>query len=277
MSDLVKRTISGVVFLVVMVAGLILHPLAFGALFLLVMYFAMREFMHITMGERWVFQQKMAILTAALTFMAIVGYLFMGLDLQWIAMALVPFFAIPVSVVFSKNHDTVEDVALVYLAMIYVGLPFCLAPFIVYGEGGEFNGWLLLNVFIIIWCSDVGAYSLGTLFGQKPTSRKLAPAISPKKSYWGLWGGIIMAMLAAWVLSLVGWMPYSLIHCLAIGFIVPVAGVCGDLFESVWKRRFGFKDSGNIIPGHGGMLDRFDSSLFAIPAVFIYLILFGLL
>jgi phosphatidate cytidylyltransferase len=72
-------------------------------------------------------------------------------------------------------------------------------------------------------------------------------------------------------------MPYNLVHCLAIGLIVPVAGVCGDLFESVWKRRFGFKDSGNIIPGHGGMLDRFDSSLFAIPAVFIYLILFGLL
>lgn len=276
MSDLLKRTLTGIVFLVVMVAGIIFHPLAFGALFLIVMYFAMSEFMHVTMGERWGFQQKMAVFTAALTFIAIVWFLFFGLNLRWIALALIPFFAIPVSVVFSKNHDTVEDVALVYLAMVYVGLPFCLAPFIV-SRDGEFNGWLLLNIFIIIWCSDVGAYSLGTLFGQKPTSRKLAPAISPKKSYWGLWGGIITAMIGAWVLYLLGLMPYPLIHCLAIGLLIPVAGVLGDLFESVWKRRFGFKDSGKMIPGHGGMLDRFDSSLFAIPAVFVYLMLFGLL
>lgn len=276
MSDLLKRTLTGIVFLVVMVAGIIIHPIAFGALFLVVMYFSMSEFMHITIGARWSFQQKMSVLTAAVTFIAIVGVLFFGLNLRWISLALIPFFAVPVSVVFSKNHDTVEDVAMVYHAMVYVGLPFCLAPFIVAGDG-VFNGWLLLNIFIIIWCSDVGAYSLGTLLGQKPNSRKLAPAISPKKSYWGLWGGIASGLLGAWILYLVGVMPYPLLHCLAMGLLIPVAGVLGDLFESVWKRRFGFKDSGNMIPGHGGMLDRFDSSLFAIPAVFVYLLLFGLL
>ena len=72
-------------------------------------------------------------------------------------------------------------------------------------------------------------------------------------------------------------MEYPLVHCLILGAIIPAAGVCGDLFESLWKRRFGFKDSGNCIPGHGGMLDRFDSSLFAIPVAFVYLTLTGLL
>ncbi|MBQ9462840.1 MAG: phosphatidate cytidylyltransferase [Bacteroidales bacterium] len=277
MSELVKRTLSGAIFLAVMVAGMLFHPAAFGILFLFVMYFAMREFMHITMGSEWLLQQRLAVIAACLAFIGISGMLFFGLDARWTLLALVPFFAIPLSVIFAKNHERVETVALVYVALIYVGLPFCLAQFIVYGPSGEFEGLKLLNVFIIIWCSDVGAYSLGTLLGQRPNSRKLAPAISPKKSYWGLWGGILCAVLASWILFKVGWLPYDLIHCIALGVVIPVAGVCGDLFESVWKRRFGFKDSGNMIPGHGGMLDRFDSSLFAIPAVFVYLFLFGLL
>ena len=277
MSELVKRILSGVIFLAVMVAGMIFHPVAFGALFLFVMYFAMKEFMHITMGNEWPLQQRLAVIAACLAFIGISGLLFFKMDARWIAIALIPFLAIPLSVIFARSHEHVEAVALAYLALVYVGLPFCLAPFIVSGHSGEFEGLALLNVFIIIWCSDVGAYSLGTLLGQRPHSRKLAPAISPKKSYWGLWGGILCAVLAAWILYKAGWMSYDLIHCIALGVIIPVAGVCGDLFESVWKRRFGFKDSGNMIPGHGGMLDRFDSSLFAIPAVFVYLLLFGLL
>lgn len=277
MSDFVKRTISSAVFLAVMLAGILFHPAAFSILFLLVMYCAMREFMSMTMGDKWLFQQKMALFTASIAFIVLSGWCFFGVDLKWALLAIIPFALIPLSVVFAPNHDSVEYLAFTYFAVLYAGLPFCLTPFIVGGAGGQFQGLLLLNVFLIIWSSDVGAYSLGTLFGQKPNSRKLAPAISPKKSYWGLWGGIACGLLVSWVLNIVGWMPYSLLHCLALGLIIPVAGVCGDLFESVWKRRFGFKDSGNIIPGHGGMLDRFDSSLFAIPAVFVYLLVFGLL
>ena len=276
MSDFLKRTLSGAVFLVVMVAGMLFHPAAFGFLFLLVLYFSMHEFLGITMGESWKLQQKLGIFTAAAAFLLVMAVRFYDLPVKWLALAFLPFFAIPVSVVMARSHDNVEQVALVYAALLYIGIPFCLAAVMVSG-GGQFSGYLLLNFFIIIWCSDVGAYSLGTLLGQKPSSKKLAPAISPKKSWWGFWGGIVTAVLGALILHLLGWMPYSLIHCLVLGLIVSVTGVCGDLFESVWKRRFGFKDSGNIIPGHGGMLDRFDSSLAAIPAVFVYLLLFGLL
>ena len=276
MNDFIKRTLSGAVFLILMVAGMIFHPVAFGVLFLVVLYVAMSEFLTITMGDSWKLQQKLAIFAAAAAFLLVMGIRFYGIPYKWLALAFVPFFAIPVSVIMASSHEQVEQVALAYAAMLYIGLPFCLAAVMVSG-GGEFSGYLLLNFFIIIWCADVGAYSLGTLFGQKPTSRKLAPSISPKKSWWGFWGGIMTAVIGALVLHLVGWMPYSLVHCLVLGVLVSVSGVCGDLFESVWKRRFGFKDSGNCIPGHGGMLDRFDSSLFAIPAIFVYLLLFGLL
>ncbi len=276
MNNFLVRTIAGAVFLALMVCGMLLHPLAFGVLFLVAMYMAMREFLHITLGERYILQQKLAILSAAVAFIVCMCCCFYGLEVRFLSLALIPLFALALSVVLSRSHATVEDVAMPYMSILYVGMPFCLMPLMV-SEGGEFDGMRLLVFFIIIWCSDVGAYSLGTLFGQKPDSRKLAPAISPKKSWWGFWGGIAMAVLGAFILYLVGWMDYPLVHCLILGALVAVTGVCGDLFESVWKRRYGFKDSGNCIPGHGGMLDRFDSSLFAIPSVFVYLALSGLL
>jgi len=276
MNDLVKRTIFGVLFLVVMLAGMLLHPVAFGVLFLFVLYLSIREFLHITMGERWILQQKLALLTASTVYLLVLAHCFYDMDARWLVLALVPFFAIPVSVIMSRSHEGVEDVAFAYMALLYIGIPICLTPFIV-SSGGEFKGYILLNIFLLIWSADVGSYSLGTLLGQKPDSRKLAPLISPKKSWWGFWGGIILSVVAAVALHFIGIMPYALPHCIALGLIVPVLGVCGDLFESVWKRRYGFKDSGKCIPGHGGMLDRFDSSLFAIPAAFVYLTLFGLL
>ena len=135
----------------------------------------------------------------------------------------------------------------------------------------------MLSLFILIWMSDVGAYCVGTALGQRPDARKLAPSISPKKSWWGFWGGVFFCVAAAVGLHFLTWLPFGLLHCIALGVIVSVAGVCGDLFESMWKRHFGVKDSGNCIPGHGGMLDRFDSSLVAIPLACVYLTLTGLL
>ena len=276
MSNFWVRTISGAVFLAVMACGILLHPTAFGVLFLVVLYLALREFLTITMGQRWQLQQKLAIVAAVVIYLLSVACCFYSLPVRWLALGIIPLLALSVSIIMASNHDTVEDTAFLYTGILYIALPFSLAPLMVTG-GGEFKGFVLFNIFLIIWCSDIGAYCIGTLLGQKPTSRKLAPTISPKKSWWGFWGGVVLAVAAAAVLHFVGWMDYPLLHCLAIGLLVSVAGVCGDLFESVWKRRFGVKDSGNVIPGHGGMLDRFDSALFAIPVAFAYLALCGLL
>ncbi|MBO4670302.1 MAG: phosphatidate cytidylyltransferase [Bacteroidales bacterium] len=276
MNNFLVRTLSSIVFLVVMVAGMLFHPAAFGVLFLVVLYMAMKEFLHITMGHRRLLQQRLAMLAGAVAYIISVGVCFYGLGIKWLFVALPLVLLIPVSELFASSHEGVEDLSYAILSIVYIAFPLCLTPFIV-SAGGDFRGYVLLNFFIIIWCADVGSYSIGTLFGQKPTSRKLAPSISPKKSWWGFWGGIVLGVAGAWVLHLVGWLEYPLVHCLVLGVIIPVAGVCGDLFESLWKRRYGFKDSGNCIPGHGGMLDRFDSSLFAIPVAFAYLTLSGLL
>ena len=276
MSNFLIRTVSGVVFLALMVAGMLFYPLAFAALFFVVMYMCLREFLTISLGERWLLQQKLALLTASTVYILACAIAFYSIDVRWLAAAVVPLLALSASIVLAKNHENVEDTALTYLGILYTCLPFALAPFMVV-SGNEFRGYVMLVVFIIIWASDVGAYCVGTLLGQKPGSRKLAPAISPKKSWWGFWGGVVLAAGAAVGLHFVNWMQFPLVHCIVLGVLISVSCVLGDLFESVWKRRYGVKDSGRCIPGHGGMLDRFDSSLFAIPAAFAYMMLFGLL
>lgn len=129
-----------------------------------------------------------------------------------------------------------------------------------------------LCVFIFLWANDTGAYCSGSLFGK----HKLFPRVSPGKSWEGSIGGAIIVLLVAW---LIGYLDtqngntsgLTIPQWMGLGLVVVVFGTWGDLVESLFKRTLGVKDSGNILPGHGGMLDRFDSSLMAMPAAVIYL------
>lgn len=275
MNSFVVRTLTAVVFVVVMVCGIILDPALFSALFLFVSAIALREFYSITLCGRYLVQQKIGILTGGATYLVIAMHYFYGLSLAWLSISLVLMMLLAASVLFSNREDLVS-LGLIYTGLLYVVLPFCVYPMLV-TDGVVFDGTVLLSLFIIIWLSDAGAYCLGTLLGQKENSAKLAPSISPKKSWIGFWSGVAFAVAAAIGLHYMTWLNFSIVHCIAIGVIVSVGGVFGDLFESVWKRYFHVKDSGNCIPGHGGMLDRFDSSLVAIPLAAAYLILFNLI
>jgi phosphatidate cytidylyltransferase len=130
------------------------------------------------------------------------------------------------------------------------------------------GGWFLLSVFIITWVCDTGAFAVGVLWGK----HRLLPRVSPKKSVEGALGGLIWALLAAWLLGSVllkGLLPLR--HFLSIAIVVSVAGPLGDLAESLMKRDAGVKDTSRLLPGHGGVLDRFDSLLFIVPAVYWYI------
>jgi phosphatidate cytidylyltransferase len=122
----------------------------------------------------------------------------------------------------------------------------------------------------------VGAYVSGMLFGQNG-KHKLFPSISPKKSWEGFIGGLLIALVTGYVLWLVDMLPYALVHVLVISLLIAVFGVFGDLVESMLKRSVGVKDSGHIMPGHGGLLDRFDAALFALPVTLFYMKIFSLL
>lgn len=270
------RTLTGIAFVAVMVFGLIWDRTLFGALFVIILWVALQEFYRMGLGTRFPFQQKLGLVAGAAAFLLVAGHFFYGWDLRWLVLALLPLLLIPFTVPFLPSREGFSDLAIIYAGLLYIALPICLSPMLVM-DGEVFDGWLLLSFFILIWASDVGAYCIGTLFGQRPNARKLAPEISPKKSWWGVWGGLGLCILAAVGLHFLTWLPYGLGHCIVLGFIISIGGLSGDLFESMWKRHFGVKDSGKCIPGHGGMLDRFDSSLVAIPLASMYLVLIELL
>ena len=276
MNNLLKRTIFGALYLVVMVFGIIWDRAIFTALFAFILMVGLREFYAMGLGRRYLVQQKIATLCAILAYLNLAYRCLFGgqMDLWWVPMLLM--FAIPVSTVFVREFEDFSSFGLIYAGLGYVALPIVLLPLVMM-DGEVFDGWLLLSFFIIIWASDVGAYCVGTLLGQKPDSRKLAPSISPKKSWWGVAGGVVLGIGASALLGYLTWMPFPMIHCLALGFLVSAAGITGDLFESMWKRHFHVKDSGSLIPGHGGMLDRIDSSLVAIPLAYVYLLAFSLI
>lgn len=188
------------------------------------------------------------------------------------------FFNIPLLIaLFSKKHDYVSIVGASWLSMIFVALP-CGIMMQFYNEDliGTDNGWILL-IFasILIWVNDIFAYLTGSAIGR----HKLCPRISPKKTIEGSMGGAVFTMLFAYFINrfvLNVFFFDSLISDLQVLFLalgVVIFGTLGDLTESMMKRYAGVKDSGNIIPGHGGILDRFDATFMAMPFVFIYLLL----
>lgn len=281
MSELLKRTISGLAFLAVMVAGVIFDRLFFACLFLFILWMGMKEFYCISLGNSFKFQQTLGKLAGMLMFLYSAAFnLFPAAKWEWLhaclLCVLLVILLLPVTCLFRSAHDDHGNIAYIYAGLLYIALPISLAPFIVM-DGDVYDGWLLLSFFIVVWISDVGAYCIGSTIGQKPQFHKLAPSISPNKSWWGLGGALLFGTAASLGLHFLTWFPFDVKHCIAVGLIISAGTVCGDLVESLWKRYFHVKDSGNLIPGHGGVLDRFDSSLVAIPLACIYLSLFGLI
>ncbi len=159
------------------------------------------------------------------------------------------------------------------IAQVYVALPLFITAAVCYTPEGYFDGTFALLVFLLIWINDTGAYLIGCTIGK----HKLYPKVSPKKSVEGLLGGFVLTLALSFCIPLL--LPslekMTLISAPIFGLIVAAMGTLGDLFESALKRKAGVKDSGTIIPGHGGVLDRLDSYLFALPmaALFYYLLL----
>ena len=176
-----------------------------------------------------------------------------------------------VNSLYVKDKKDFHKFANIYTSILYIAVPWTLFNLAAFNAESEFNGILLLSFFAIVWASDVGAYMLGITFGQK-YGKKLFPSISPKKSWIGFWGGVAAAVAAGILLQHFGILKFPMVHCIVIAVLINVSSVYGDLIESLWKRHYGVKDSGNIIPGHGGLLDRFDSALIAIPIGIIYLV-----
>ena len=182
-----------------------------------------------------------------------------------------------ISELYTRNENAIHDWAYTMLAQMYIAMPFALINILAFevspdGTIHHFDRLLPLSVFIFLWVNDTGAYCSGSLLGK----HKLFPRISPGKSWEGSIGGGVFVLIAA---AIIGYFAnngdnshsLNILQWMGLGLTVVFFGTWGDLVESLFKRTLGIKDSGNIMPGHGGMLDRFDSSLMAIPAAVVYL------
>ena len=276
MNNFVKRTISGIGFAAVMLAAFLTNEYVFGVVMLLSLIIMMKEFLSMTCGSEYRYSQVLSILSGATLFTLI--YLYKAFDFpgRLVILSFVPVFLLMINSLYLKDKSRFDKFANLYAVLIYIAVPWSLLNFAVFNASGEFNGILLLCFFCIIWGTDVGAYMFGITLGQK-YGKKLFPSISPKKSWIGFWGGLVTAIGVAIALHYAEMFRFDLIHCIFMGALLCVSGVYGDLIESQWKRHYNVKDSGNIIPGHGGLLDRFDSALIAIPIGIIYLVVMNVL
>ena len=276
MNNFIKRTISGIGFAAVMLAAFLTNEYVYGVVMLLSLVIMMKEFLTMTCGNNYTYSQVLSILSGAVLFTLIFMYKAFDFPGRLVILAFVPVFLLMINSLYLKDKSRFDKFANLYTALMYIAVPWSLLNFAVFNSAGEFNGILLLCFFCIIWATDVGAYIFGITLGQK-YGKKLFPSISPKKSWIGFWGGLATAIGVAVGLHYAGLFRFDLIHCIFMGALLCVAGVYGDLIESQWKRHYNVKDSGNVIPGHGGLLDRFDSALIAIPIGIIYLVVMNVL
>ena len=175
---------------------------------------------------------------------------------------------IAVVTLFKFTKELYADAGKLIFSVIYIAIPFGLALGL--PKFSTINNTFSLEVFflfILIWSSDTFAYIFGRLFGK----HKMAPKISPKKTWEGLAGGVIFTVILAYFIEM--YQPNMRGNWMVVGFLVSIFAPLGDLVESQLKRSFGVKDSGNIIPGHGGVLDRLDSFIICVPVIYLYFIL----
>lgn len=276
MNNFVKRTLSGVGFGVIMLAALLTNKYVFGIVMLLSLVVMMSEFLKMTCGRNYWFSQILSILAGATLF--VLTFLYKGFQFpgRLVILVFIPVFILMINSLYVKDKSRFDKFSNLYTAILYIAVPWSLLNFAVFNATGEFNGILLLCFFAIIWGTDVGAYIFGISLGQK-YGKKLFPSISPKKSWIGFWGGLFTAVGVAVALHYLDIFCFDLIHCICMALLLSVTGVYGDLIESQWKRHYDVKDSGTLIPGHGGLLDRFDSALIAIPIGIIYLVVMNVL
>ena len=289
MKNFIIRTITGIIFVAAIVASF-LRPEAMVLLFSIVTGLTVWEFTGLVNEREHVTVNRFICTVAAVYFFYAMTYfcsdLYGGVAKSVVFIPyLVTVIYLLIAELYLRQDDPIQDWAYTMLSQMYIALPFSLLNVLAFTANSSgmvtYNTLLPLSVFIFLWVNDTGAYCVGSLIGR----HKLFPRISPGKSWEGSIGGAVFVLAVAW---LIGWFDnmqvldldhplpifmgmLSIPEWLGLGLVVVIFGTWGDLVESLFKRTLGVKDSGNILPGHGGMLDRFDSSLMAIPAAVVYL------
>jgi phosphatidate cytidylyltransferase len=242
----------------------------FSALFFVFNIFTLIEYFKLLNSKPENDGQRLIGVTGGSVLYVLVSLVSLGLvDKKWlILILLIPVFIIIIRLYINKPNP-VDGISKTIFGIVYISVPFSILNFF-YNPAfisGDVHPNVLLGFFLILWTADSFAYLTGVTIGK----HKLFKRISPQKTWEGTIGGFVFGMAVSWILSLY-FLEYNLMNWLAIGFLTVLFGTFGDLAESMLKRSMNVKDSGKMLPGHGGFLDRFDAALLAAPVVFIYLL-----
>lgn len=267
MNNLYLRTVTGIIYVAITVGAIIFSPYVTSVLFLMITLTAVAEFLKIFRGR------ARPILSLTLIISGIVyGVIALqSLDVlipKHLTLLVIPVLAVFAIELFRKSTTPFLNIAVTFVVLLYVVLPLALLnnlyEFGIILNGASFQ--FILTFFILIWVNDTGAYLTGLLIGRN----RMYPAVSPKKTWEGFVGGAVLALLAGWLSARyidgfeeVSWVVFTV--------IIIIFATVGDLVESKLKRNFNVKDSGSILPGHGGILDRFDGVLLSAPVLFLYI------
>ena len=237
------------------------HPYVFDATIALIAALALYEFLVLGRCKGYVLPVPLCI---AVMLFIVAAFVFEPISVElgvFVALLIIPGWYVFSS---SSLEDALPSSAIAVLATLYVGM---LGGSLIRLHNDFASGWkLVLFLLMVVWLGDAGAYYVGKNLGK----HKLSPRISPKKTVEGLAGGIAVAMIAAAIVHFTFFKELPLVHAMIAGSILSIAGVIGDLAESMWKRSAEVKDSGTLLPGHGGFLDRFDSIFFTAPILYTY-------
>ena len=266
MKEFIKRSISGFFFVFIILAAIRAHEFSFFLLLLIILIFSLHEFYKLMYKLKFHPYKLYGILAATLSFSINSLVAFNYIDTNFLYVNLLLISSLPVLPLFYHPRNFTQAWASTLFAWIYILIP--LTSFVFISQiKGSYSPELIMSVFVILWVNDSFAYISGSLFGK----HKMFPKISPKKSWEGFAGGLLFTMGLSLLLSRFASI-LSVYEWLLMSVIVVITGTIGDFIESGIKRNAAVKDSGSAMPGHGGFLDRFDSLLFALPFVYLYLL-----
>ncbi|CAN5869500.1 phosphatidate cytidylyltransferase [soil metagenome] len=271
--NLVQRIITGTVFIIVLVGCIMWNAWSMAGLFLLITILGLREFYKLSEKAGVQPQKGYGIFFGIVIYL--IGFISKADGPGGMMFIILPLLFLPFFIeLFRKKENPFVNIGWTFLGVLYVAIPFSLLVNFATPGGLFFTGFSkethyysspLLTIFVLIWISDTMAYVCGRLFGK----HKLWERISPKKTWEGFIGGFIFTVVAGGMIA--NWILYNShnysqeIKWICVAAVISVTGMLGDLVESLFKRSINVKDSGTILPGHGGILDRFDALLLATP------------
>ncbi len=274
LKNLIIRALTGIIFVVVLVSAICIHPVLFLILFTLITGLTVWEFCGLIQHyENATLQRAINAIGGMYLFISTFVYANGLVDGKIFLPYLLFVILTMIAELYYKASNPINNWAFSLFSQIYCAGTFSMLNFIgaVPGTPGimSYSPLFIMALFVFVWLDDTGAYLVGSMIGK----RKLFERISPKKSWEGFFGGLIFVLASSQVFA--WYVPeISRINWLGLSTTVVLFGTWGDLIESLFKRTLKVKDSGNVLPGHGGMLDRFDSVMLAVPASYIYIELF---